>query len=138
MMPGDSLQDAGKIGDCRRRASLPVEKKAQAGFEGFHLDEIGQARQRRRVTAHAHHGRGEGADLPCSVREGRWSDWPERRVLQQIVSGQPIEPDLTVPMKRFGELVPFGNPVPPAIGDRNSDLWPALDRERRPLPRPHR
>jgi hypothetical protein len=40
-------------------------------------------------------------------------------------------------VERLREPFPPGNPAPPLIRDRNHDLWPALDRECRPLPSPH-
>ena len=136
-MPSDRLQGAGKIGDCGRGGpALPIEKKAKSGLEGFHLDEIGQARKRHGITAHAHQGGGKGTDLPFSVRKCRRPDRLERRLLQQIASGQPVKPALTVPPERFREPVPPGNPVPAAVGNREANLRPAFDRHFRPPPRP--
>src|SRR5260370_29537464 len=51
--------------------------------------------------------------------------------------GEPVAPRLAVPAKRFRKPAPSGYPIPAAIGDRDGNLWPTLDRLFRPPPCPH-
>ena len=43
-------------------------------------------------------------------------------------AGARAAPRLAVPAKRFRKPTPSGYPIPAAIGDRDGNLWPTLDR----------
>ena len=137
MMSCDGFQAAGKIRDrgCGR-AALPVEKEAKSTFEGVNLDEILQAGEHRGIVAHTDQCRGEGADLPFSVSEGHWPHRSEGRVLEEIKPGEPVTPRVAVLTERFREPIPPVYPIPAPIRNLDVNLRPALDRNRRPPPRP--
>ncbi len=138
MMSGDRLQAAGEIGNCDRGcAALPVKKKTKTAFEGVNLDELAQRGEHCGIASPAHQSRGKGPNLPFSMSDSNRPYRSERRVLHQITPREPVAPRLTILAERARKAVPSKNPLPAAIGDRDADLWPTIDRRFCPPPGSH-